>query len=64
MLVLYYWYFCPPFLCVQVRSVFGQVVIAMAHHHYLELEGGHSLIEFVVKQCSIDVEDKVSETRP
>ena len=44
----------------QVRSIFGQVIIAMAHHHYLELEGGHSLVEFVVKQCAINPEDKAS----
>ena len=31
----------------------------MALHHYLELEGGHSLIEFVVKQSAINVDDKV-----
>lgn len=43
----------------QVRSTFGQVVITMAHHHYLELEGGFSMIEFVVKQCSINLDDKV-----
>ncbi|XP_062585082.1 maestro heat-like repeat-containing protein family member 1 [Saccostrea cucullata] len=25
----------------------------MAHHGYLELEGGHQMIEFIVKQCSL-----------
>jgi hypothetical protein len=30
----------------------------MAHHHYLELEGGYSMIEFVVKQCALNLEDK------
>ena len=38
--------------------MFNQVVIAMASHRYLELEGGHLMIEFVVKQCSLDVNDK------
>ena len=38
--------------------MFNQVVIAMASHHYLELEGGQLMIEFVVKQCSLDVTDK------
>ena len=32
----------------------------MAHHQYLELEGGHSLVEFLVKQCAINPDDKVS----
>ena len=48
------------FVYVQVRSVFGQVIITMAHHQYLELEGGHSLVEFLVKQCAINPDDKVS----
>ena len=30
----------------------------MASHQYLELEGGHLMVEFVVKQCALDVEDK------
>ena len=30
----------------------------MASHQYLELEGGHLMIEFVVKQCALDVNDK------
>jgi len=38
--------------------MFNQVVIAMASHCYLELEGGHMMVEFVVKQCSLDPEDK------
>lgn len=39
--------------------MFNQVVIAMASHGYLGLEGGQLMIEFVVCQCSIDVEDKL-----
>ena len=39
----------------QVRSVFAQVVISMAGHHYLSVEGGRQMIEFVVKQCAMDV---------
>ena len=46
---------------LRVRSVFGQVVITMAHHHYLGLEGGSSLVEFVVRQCAINPEDKVNK---
>ena len=46
-------------LQLPVRSIFGQVIIAMAHHDYLSLEGGHQMIEFMVKQCAIYTEDKV-----
>ncbi len=42
----------------QVRKMFNQVVIAMASHGYLELEGGQLMVEFVVKQCALDTEDK------
>lgn len=38
--------------------MFNQVVIAMASHGYLELEGGQLMVEFVVRQCSLDTEDK------
>ena len=31
----------------------------MAHHDYLSLEGGHQMVEFMVKQCAINTEDKV-----
>lgn len=44
--------------CWQVRKLFNQVVIAMASHMYLELEGGQLMVEFVVRQCSLDTEDK------
>ncbi|KAK6184716.1 hypothetical protein SNE40_007128 [Patella caerulea] len=37
----------------KIKKVFAQVVIAMAHHGYLELEGGQLMIEFIVKQCSL-----------
>ena len=46
----------------QVRRMLGQVIIAMAHHHYLSLEGGHLMVEFVVRQCALNIEDKVSQT--
>ena len=41
-------------LMLQVRSVFSQVIIAMAHHQYLAHEGGNMLIEFIVRQCGIN----------
>ena len=43
---------------LQVRRVFNQVVIAMASHGYLGLEGGQLMVEFVVSQCALNVEDK------
>ncbi|XP_033117617.1 maestro heat-like repeat-containing protein family member 1 isoform X2 [Anneissia japonica] len=35
----------------KVKRLFAQVVIAMAPHGYLELEGGHLMVEFIVKLC-------------
>jgi len=40
-------------LISQVRKVFVQTIIAMAHHGYLELEGGEMMIEFIVRQCTL-----------
>ncbi|XP_071092263.1 maestro heat-like repeat-containing protein family member 1 [Haliotis cracherodii] len=37
----------------KVKKVFAQVVIAMAHHGYLELEGGQLMVEFIVRQCAL-----------
>ncbi|KAK7500196.1 hypothetical protein BaRGS_00008419, partial [Batillaria attramentaria] len=37
----------------KVKKQFAQVVIAMAHHGYLELEGGQLMVEFIVRQCSL-----------
>ena len=44
----------------KVRRVFAQVVIAMATHGYLELEGGQKLVEFIIQQCAISAEEEVS----
>ena len=38
--------------------MFNQVIIAMASHGYLSLEGGQLMVEFVVRQCSINPDDK------
>jgi len=38
---------------LEVRKVLCQVIIAMASQQYLLLEGGHRMIEFIIKQCSI-----------
>lgn len=37
----------------KVKKVLAQVIIAMAHHQYLENEGGHLMIEFIVNQCCL-----------
>jgi hypothetical protein len=36
-----------------VRKALAHIVIAMASHHYLELEGGEKFIDFVVRHCAI-----------
>lgn len=43
-----------------MKKVFAQVVIAMAHHGYLELEGGQQMIEFIVRQCALKEDPPVS----
>ena len=43
---------------LKVRRLFNQVIIAMASHGYLSLEGGHLMVEFVVRQCSVNPDDK------
>jgi len=32
----------------------------MAHHGYLELEGGQQMIEFIVRQCALKEDPPVS----
>lgn len=51
--------FSPYLSSTQIRRILGQVIIAMAHHHYLSLEGGQLMVEFVVRQSALNVEDKV-----
>ena len=50
-----YHYFVMSSVCFphQVKKMFAQVVIAMAHHDYLSEEGGQLMVEFVVKQCAL-----------
>ncbi|XP_067055526.1 maestro heat-like repeat-containing protein family member 1 [Acropora muricata] len=43
---------------LKVRHMFAQCITAMAHHRYLELEGGHRLVEFIVRQSAISDEEK------
>ncbi|XP_013777980.1 maestro heat-like repeat-containing protein family member 1 [Limulus polyphemus] len=42
----------------KVKKLLTQVVVAMAHHGFLELPGGQSMIEFIVRQCSFVEESK------
>ncbi len=53
---------CPPLppsiLLSQVCRLFNQVIIAMASHGYLSLEGGQLMVEFIVRQCSVNPDDK------
>ena len=37
--------------------MFAQCITAMAHHQYLELVGGHKLVEFIVRQCAVSEEE-------
>lgn len=37
----------------KVKKVLAQVIVALAHHGYLEMEGGHSMIEFLIRQCAL-----------
>ena len=46
-----------------MKKVFAQVVIAMGHHGYMELEGGTQMIEFIVTQCSLPDEPPVGLLR-
>jgi len=39
---------------IKVRKALAQVITAMAHNGYLNLEGGDQLVEFIVRQCSVD----------
>lgn len=37
----------------QVKKHVVQVISAMAHHGYLELEGGELLVRFIVQHCAL-----------
>jgi hypothetical protein len=41
----------------KVKKNLLQVIIAMAYHGYLNLEGGHSMIEFILKQSTLQETD-------
>lgn len=37
----------------RVRQALAQLIVAMAHHGYLGLEGGQLLVAFIVQQCAL-----------
>ncbi|XP_071959367.1 maestro heat-like repeat-containing protein family member 1 [Antedon mediterranea] len=48
----------------KVKRLFAQVIIAMAPHGYLELEGGHLMVEFIVKLCTYQEQVPVKKPDP
>ena len=40
--------------------MFNHVVVAMASHGYLGLEGGQLMVEFVVSHCALHVDNKAT----
>ena len=48
------------FLCFcQVKKLLAQAIVNMAHHGYLELDGGQLMVEFILKQCSLTSDPQV-----
>ncbi|XP_063951706.1 maestro heat-like repeat-containing protein family member 1 [Lytechinus pictus] len=48
----------------KVKKMFAQVVIAMADHDYLLLEGGHHMVEFIVRQCTLTPDVQTGKRNP
>lgn len=44
---------CLALFLSQVKKRVVQVISAMAHHGYLELEGGELLVRFIVQHCAL-----------
>lgn len=44
---------------LKVKKEIAQVIVAMSSHGYLLLEGGETLVEFIVRNSSIDDEQIV-----
>jgi hypothetical protein len=42
---------------IKVRSTMAQLIMALASHDYLSLEGGSVLVQFLVDQCNISDEE-------
>lgn len=48
----------------KVKKAFAQVVVAMGHHGYMELEGGSTMVEFIVAQCALQDEPPGTKRSP
>ena len=42
---------------IKVRSTMAQLIMALASHDYLSLEGGSVLVQFLIDQCNISDEE-------
>ena len=40
---------------IKVRKILTQVIVAVAYHGYLDLSGGESFIQFIIRQCSLPI---------
>ncbi|XP_078392967.1 maestro heat-like repeat-containing protein family member 1, partial [Cetorhinus maximus] len=47
----------------KVKRMVAQVISAMAHHDYLELEGGEAMVEFIIRQCALPCEPGTPKPR-
>lgn len=45
---------------IQVRKILTQVIVAVAYHGYLDLSGGESFIQFIIRQCSLPIQHRNS----
>ncbi|XP_053206672.1 maestro heat-like repeat-containing protein family member 1 [Panonychus citri] len=42
----------------RVRRAITQVIVTIAHHGYLDLEGGQALIKYIITQCALEEESE------
>ncbi|XP_067833004.1 maestro heat-like repeat-containing protein family member 1 [Heptranchias perlo] len=47
----------------KVKRMVAQVISAMAHHDYLELEGGEVMVDFIIQQCALPCEPGTPKPR-
>ncbi|GCC19706.1 hypothetical protein chiPu_0021132 [Chiloscyllium punctatum] len=47
----------------KVKWMVAQVISAMAHHDYLELDGGEAMVEFIIRQCALPCEPGTPKPR-
>lgn len=53
-----------PLFFTQVKKHILQVIVAMAYHGYLHLEGGQLLIEFLLRQCALSDDPTDEKAKP